>query len=325
VLIAAVRWIGIILGAALSWFMAVGILMHLSVWGWHFIDLGLSWALSELHFLLHASEIDWTPPRYLAGSAPDISWSLHWTLMFALGGTAAGILLNCFTSLKSQCRREIGNVMWADSEVIPKGHFLDDEVRAIKKRFGAGGALEFRVVRTDAPIAFAMSAPFRSLIVMSSGLLNSLTPQERQWVMAHEMSHVKHRDSFMASVWIASMKALFAVRTMFVGLINLKIKIMIRLRIWASLIHLIVLFWKGVLSITNMGVRLGQLFFLVIDRWAARRIEFRADREAVAHFGVSPGVDVMKKLGGVGEPLFGGLFATHPKISERIVKMREKK
>jgi Zn-dependent protease with chaperone function len=74
-----------------------------------------------------------------------------------------------------------------------------------------------------------------------------------------------------------------------------------------------------------MGVRLGQLFFLVIDRWTARRIEFRADREAVAHFGVSPGVDVMKKLGGGGEPLFGGLFATHPKIAERIVKMREKK
>lgn len=318
-----VRGFGIITGALLSWFMAFGILMHLGLWGWHAVDVGLAYGVETLRSELSTTAITWNPPSYTAGPAPDIRLSLLWTIRIALVGTLVGLLVSFITPLRSQCKREVGKIQWADSKAVPSGHLLDDEIQAIKKMFGAGGRIEFRVLNTDSPVAFAMSVPFRSMIVMSSGMLNRLSPIERQWVMAHEMSHVKHRDSSMASTWLASMKALYVGRHFLVRLVNIKLRMLVMLRAWPSLIRLMGMLWKFVITLTNIGINVGQRFFLLLDRWAARRIEFRADNEAANHFGVQPGVDVLKKIGGVGEPLFNGLFATHPPISERITRIRE--
>lgn len=321
-LIVMVRCTGIVSGALLSWFMAFGVLMHLGLWGWHAIDIGLGVVIESIRSELAATVTNWTPPRYTPGPRPDIHESLLWTAKTAIAGTLAGLLVHFAIPLRSQCKNEIGKVQWADSKAVPTGHVFDIEVQAIKSLFRVTGNLEFRVLNSDTPMAFAMSAPFRSLIVMSSGMINRLTPIERQWVMAHEMSHVKHMDSLMATIWLASMKTLQIGRYFLVWLINLKLRLMVKLRVWPAIIRLVMGFWKLVLTLTNIGIGVGHRFFLVLDRWAARRIEFRADREAASHFGTRPGVDVLKKIGGVGEPLFNGLFATHPPISERIVKIR---
>ena len=65
------------------------------------------------------------------------------------------------------------------------------------------------------PNAFATGRdPAHSAIVVNSGLLNTLTPNELQGVLAHEMSHIRHRDILIASMaatlaatitWLAQM------------------------------------------------------------------------------------------------------------------------
>jgi heat shock protein HtpX len=64
------------------------------------------------------------------------------------------------------------------------------------------------VADTDVPNAFAMGRSQKSATVCcTTGIMNVLSPSELEGVMAHELSHVKHRDvlimtiaSFFASV-----------------------------------------------------------------------------------------------------------------------------
>src|SRR5215218_1020126 len=64
------------------------------------------------------------------------------------------------------------------------------------------------VADTDVPNAFAMGRSQKSATVCATtGIMNTLSPSELEGVMAHELSHVKHRDvlimtiaSFFASV-----------------------------------------------------------------------------------------------------------------------------
>ncbi len=72
------------------------------------------------------------------------------------------------------------------------------------------------VADTEMPNAFAMGRSKKSAVVCATtGIMNTLTPNELEGVMAHELSHVKNRDvlimtmaSFFAS--LASMIAQFA-------------------------------------------------------------------------------------------------------------------
>ncbi len=74
-----------------------------------------------------------------------------------------------------------------------------------------------KVLVTPSPVpnAFATGRdPSHSTIVVNSGLLNSLTQSELQGVLAHEMSHIRHRDILISSMaatlaaaitWLAQM------------------------------------------------------------------------------------------------------------------------
>lgn len=90
-------------------------------------------------------------------------------------------------------------------EQAPQLHGIVDRICAMadmkKPRVG--------IVESDIPNAFATGrSPNRSCVVVSTGLLRRLDPDELEGVLAHEMSHVAHRDVTVMAV--ASFTAILA-------------------------------------------------------------------------------------------------------------------
>lgn len=90
-------------------------------------------------------------------------------------------------------------------EQAPQLHGIVDRISALadmkKPRVG--------IVDSDIPNAFATGrSPNRSVVVVSTGLLRRLDPDELEGVLAHEMSHVAHRDVTVMAV--ASFTAILA-------------------------------------------------------------------------------------------------------------------
>jgi heat shock protein HtpX len=90
-------------------------------------------------------------------------------------------------------------------EQAPQLHGIVDRICALadmkKPRVG--------IVESDIPNAFATGrSPHRSVVVVSTGLLRRLDQEELEGVLAHEMSHVAHRDVTVMAV--ASFTAILA-------------------------------------------------------------------------------------------------------------------
>lgn len=90
-------------------------------------------------------------------------------------------------------------------EQAPQLHAMVDRICAMadmpKPRVG--------IAESDVPNAFATGrSPNRSVIVVTTGLLRRLDPEELEGVLAHELSHVAHRDVTVMAV--ASFTAIVA-------------------------------------------------------------------------------------------------------------------
>jgi heat shock protein HtpX len=79
------------------------------------------------------------------------------------------------------------------------------------------------VAESDVPNAFATGrSPDRAVVCVTTGLLRRLEPAELEGVLAHEMSHVAHRDVAVMTVAsflgvLAGLVVRFATRAMFYG------------------------------------------------------------------------------------------------------------
>ena len=90
-------------------------------------------------------------------------------------------------------------------EQAPQLHAVIDRICAMadmeKPRVG--------IADSDVPNAFATGrSPNRSVVVVTTGLLRRLDPEELEGVLAHELSHVAHRD--VTVMTIASFTAILA-------------------------------------------------------------------------------------------------------------------
>jgi heat shock protein HtpX len=79
------------------------------------------------------------------------------------------------------------------------------------------------VADTDVPNAFATGrSPDRAIVCVTTGLMRRLDPDELEGVLAHEMSHVAHRDVAVMTIAsflgvLAGLVVRFAARAMFYG------------------------------------------------------------------------------------------------------------
>ena len=190
------------------------------------------------------------------------------------------------------------------------------------------------IIPTDVPNAFATGRnPEHAAVAVNRGLMEMLSEEELAGVIAHELSHVKHRD-----ILISTVAACMASVISYLG----------HIAQWAMI------FGGGRRDDRDNGGALGGLFAIIIAPFAAMLIqagisrsrEYEADRsggeicgnpnaladallkiEAYAHRRVMPKATeatahmfIINPLAGVD---FSSLFSTHPKTADRVARLRE--
>lgn len=191
------------------------------------------------------------------------------------------------------------------------------------------GMPEVAVFEGD-PNAFATGAFKNSaLVAVSTGLLQSMSKDEVEAVLAHEVSHIGNGD-------MVTMTLLQGVMNTFVVFIS---------RVVGYVVDRMILRNESAapgvgyyLTIIVLDIALGFLAAIVVA-WFSRRREFRADAGAVTLMGTSRAmINALARLGGLqpGElpqqvKTFGiagtpsglaALFSTHPPIEQRIAALQ---
>lgn len=206
--------------------------------------------------------------------------------------------------------------------------WLIDSVRKLSER--AGIKMPEVAVYDGEPNAFATGAFKNSaLVAVSTGLLQSMTKEEVEAVLAHEVAHVANGD--------------MVTMTLVQGVLNTFVVFLSRV---------VGYFVDRAISRDNNGgqgigymitVIVSQIVFgiaaSVIVAWFSRHREFRADAGAAKLLGSpQPMMNALARLGGItpsslpegmaslgisDKPGFMALFSSHPPIEQRIAALRE--
>jgi heat shock protein HtpX len=208
-------------------------------------------------------------------------------------------------------------------------YWLVDTVKRLAEKAGIG--MPEVAIYDGEPNAFATGA-FRNsaLVAVSSGLLNSMSHEEVEAVLGHEIGHVANGD--------------MVTLTLIQGVLNTFVIFLSR--IIGYIVDRVILKnerGEGIgyfITVIASQLVLG-LFASMIVAWFSRRREFRADAASASLLGTPrPMVAALSKLGGLqpgalpqamaamgisGSPGgFGALFATHPPIEQRIAALQDK-
>lgn len=207
--------------------------------------------------------------------------------------------------------------------------WLIDSVRKLSER--AGIAMPEVAVYDGEPNAFATGAFKNSaLVAVSTGLLQSMTKEEVEAVLAHEVAHVANGD--------------MVTMTLVQGVVNTFVVFLSR--VVGYFVD------RAINKDNNNGgqgigytitVIVSQIVFgiaaSVIVAWFSRHREFRADAGAAKLLGSpQPMMKALARLGGLtpsslpegmasmgisDKPGFMSLFSSHPPIEQRIAALRE--
>ena len=250
-------------------------------------------------------------------------WSLGYILMF----TGFAVALNLVTYFLSDKLVLMGyRVRLVAPEEAPELHAL---VERVAKAAGVPKP-KVGVMREGSPNAFATGRnPKRGVVCFTTGILDLLTPHELEGVVAHELSHVKNRDTLVMTA-VATVAAFFAYIIQFGGMaatsrggrggggIAAYILLSLVAGIAAALIRAFVSRRREYgadrtgASILHDSTGLSKAL-LKLD-YANRGKPMRVAREASAHlFIVNP----------FSGRRVGGLFQSHPPIAERVRQLGE--
>ena len=203
---------------------------------------------------------------------------------------------------------------------IPPASPVHDECALLARRLRMRAPALY-VYHGTASNAWALSTLWGSVIAISAPLLNSLGVAERQWVIAHELAHIKYFDSGSAAYWISANCAVRVGWSLHRGLINVSTRVISSLGLpvplWA--IFCAPFFVVSYTLITADAA--ARLLFRIVDRWVGRAMEYRADRVAARLVGPAAGVAALTKLAAGIEPSFS-LFATHPSTPRRLERLQ---
>ncbi len=192
----------------------------------------------------------------------------------------------------------------------------------------AGIGMPEVAIYQGAPNAFATGAFKNSaLVAVSTGLLQSMTRDEVEAVLGHEVAHIANGDMVTLTLIQGVMNTFVVFLSRVIGYIV--DRVVLRNQSEAPGIG----YWVTTIV---MDIVLGILAAIIVS-WFSRQREFRADAGAAGLMGrKQPMINALARLGGLtpGElpktmqalGITGGLgklFSTHPPIAERIAALQQ--
>ena len=261
--------------------------------------------------------------RYLSASGLDLGSLLGFSLVMGFGGAIISLLIS-----KPMAKWTTGAQVINDSP-DPTHQWLVGSVARFAER--AGIAMPEVAIYEGAPNAFATGAFKNSaLVAVSTGLVQSMTREEVEAVIGHEVAHVANGD-------MVTMTLIQGVMNTFVVFLS---------RVIGYVVDRLILRNNSerpgvgyMITTVVMDLLLGVLAAMIVA-WFSRQREFRADAGSAQLLGrKQPMINALARLGGLdpGEmpkamQAMGisarpsglmALFSTHPPMEERIARLRD--
>ena len=259
--------------------------------------------------------------RYLTANGLNLSALLGYALIMGFGGAIISLLISKPVAKWSSGVQVIAQPSNADEK------WLVDTVRKLADKSGIGMP-EVGIFEGD-PNAFATGAFKNSaLVAVSTGLLQNMTHEEIEAVLAHEVAHIANGD--------------MVTMTLIQGVMNTFVVFLSRVIGYAVDSFLRkndeentgpgMGYW---ITTIVLDIILGFAAAIVVA-WFSRQREFRADAGAAELMGrKQPMMNALARLGGLQTAelpksvaamgIAGGigqLFSTHPPIEERIAALQ---
>ena len=260
--------------------------------------------------------------RYLSASGLDLGALLGFSLVMGFGGAIISLLIS-----KPVAKWTTGAQVINDSG-DPTHQWLVGSVARFAER--AGIAMPEVAIYDGAPNAFATGAFKNSaLVAVSTGLVQSMTREEVEAVIGHEVAHVANGD-------MVTMTLIQGVMNTFVVFLS---------RVIGYFVDKVIL--KNDREGTGIGfmittivldIVLGVLASIIVS-WFSRQREYRADAGAAALMGrKQPMINALARLGGLnpgelpraveamgisGKGGMMALLSTHPPIEDRIRALQQ--
>jgi len=261
------------------------------------------------------------------------SYQFAWAMVFGFGGAFISLLMS------KPIVKRMYRMQQVTQPSTPKERLVYETVQELAHRDNLKMP-EVWVYLDDSPNAFATGpGRNRSMVAVSSGLVNNLSDDEVKSVLAHEMGHVANGD--------------MVATTLLHGLMNTFVYFL------ASMIARLVASATSrdgepnfmVYFIVDIVLQiLFSILAMIVVMWHSRRREFRADAHSARMYGAEPMIRALRKINAIAQQtqpveeeksgglapkdalatlkIYGGsggissLFASHPPIEARIAALR---
>jgi len=254
--------------------------------------------------------------RFLTQNGLDLQSLLWFSLLMGFGGSFISLLMSKQIALWSTGAHVIKEPEGAHEQ------WLVAAVRRLADKANIG--MPEVAVYEGAPNAFATGAFKNSaLVAVSSGLLESMSREEVEAVLGHEITHVSNGD-------MVTLTLIQGVLNTFVFFLSRVVGFIVDKTVFRT--------ERGIGPGYYITVMVSQIVFgilaSVIVMWFSRRREFRADAGSARLLGTpQPMIGALMRLGGMqpgalpqsiatagvnGAPGWAALFSSHPPIEERI-------
>ncbi|HKB63959.1 MAG TPA: protease HtpX [Burkholderiales bacterium] len=258
--------------------------------------------------------------QFLTQNGLDLESLLWFSLLMGFGGSFISLLISKQVALWSTGAHVIKSPEGAHEQ------WLVATVRRLADKANIG--MPEVAVYEGAPNAFATGA-FRNsaLVAVSTGLLESMSREEVEAVLGHEISHVANGD-------MVTLTLIQGVLNTFVYFLSRVVGFIVDKTVFRT--------ERGIGPGYYITVFVGQIVFgylaLIIVMWFSRQREFRADSGSARLLGTpQPMIGALMRLGSMqpgalpqsiatagvnGAPGWAALFSSHPPIEERIAALQ---
>ena len=204
-------------------------------------------------------------------------------------------------------------------EQAPQLHAVVDRICALadmpKPRVG--------IAESDVPNAFATGrSQKRAVIVVTTGLLKRLDQEELEGVLAHELSHVAHRDvTVMAVASFTAIVAGFMMRSAMWGSLgrnrdsNMALMVMVVTIVSVVVYFLSYILMRALSRYRELGADRGAALQKISGEMAVIPTRDLRQMEPVSSFAFAPALS-----GGRGFSM-GSLMSTHPSLEKRLEQL----